>query len=291
MMESNPAAEARFQETVIDVATLSNALYRSVVLDCRFSLAEPGAGEKLYQQDHIPGAFYCHLERDLSAHPGLGQAHGGRHPLPSLAQFAHTLQLAGIRRATSVVVYDDQGCAFAARAWWLLKAAGVEDVKVLNGGYRAWRAAHKPLDRRRTQPVRASSPPIPTAPFAGTLDYQALRQSQENAALTLIDSREPQRFRGEQEPIDPVAGHIPGALNKPWTEITDEQGFLQPPDFHVQRWRSLDSSQPPVVYCGSGVTACVNLLSLHLAGREGLLYPGSWSDWCSYADAPVATGD
>ncbi len=287
-------------DCIIEVNDLIHSPSKLVLLDCRFSLADVDEGQRQYREGHIPGAHYCHLESHLS---GPAQQHGGRHPLPDWQAFTRQLQQWHIHKFTQVVVYDDQKMAFAARAWWLLKAAGIDNVRILNGGYQAWLAANRPRDRR--------TPPLPpTTDTAGSsallrngiVDFQAcpqvsvsrlkqlIEQSGQHNSPWLIDSREPARFRGEVEPIDPVAGHIPGAVNKPWTEITDDQGYIKPQEFHRQRWQAVENDQA-VVYCGSGVTACVNLLSLHLAGKQANLYPGSWSDWCSYSEHPVAVGD
>ena len=269
-------------------ATALHALLpeKPVILDCRFALQNPQLGQQQYVQGHIPGVYYCDLDQHLS---GPRQAHGGRHPLPDLHTFADTLSGWGITRFSQVVVYDDSRMAFAARAWWLLRAMGVNDVAILNGGYSAWTAAGYELDRRAS----ASRPGKITAPAAwpDTVNYATVKDFSEQGNATLIDSRETPRYLGYEEPIDPVAGHIPGAINMPWQQITDAQGFILPTEAHVQHWSGVDAALPLVVYCGSGVTACVNLLSLHMAGRDDvLLYPGSWSDWCSYSDAPIATG-
>jgi thiosulfate/3-mercaptopyruvate sulfurtransferase len=273
--------------TIISAASLLAMLPENpVILDCRFSLQDPASGEQQYLQGHIPGAHYCSLDLDLS---GPKQQHGGRHPLPDKQALASTFAHWGINRFSQVVVYDDSRMGFAARAWWLLRAMGVQDVTLLNGGYQAWVNAGNPVDKR-IPPTRTSQLKAPIAwPDIAHLDM--VKEASLSGNATLVDSRESNRYLGLEEPIDPVAGHIPGAINNPWQDITDSEGFIQPDEFHYQRWSELDGSAPLIVYCGSGVTACVNLLSLHLAGRdEALLYPGSWSDWCSYSDADIATG-
>lgn len=285
-------AEAVMNKTIITVDQLEAELASSVILDCRFSLADSEEGERLYHEDHLPRAQYCHLEQHLS---GPVSQHGGRHPLPCADNFSKQLQLWGIRESTPVIVYDDQRFAFAARAWWLLKAAGIRNVRVLDGGYSAWKKHHKPFDRRtpHAHPLRhdktflLSSHRIVSYEQVKAFIGKAQKSNHQDPIL-LVDSREPQRYRGELEPIDPIAGHIPGAINKPWNEITDEQGYIKPLAYHLQRWLDIPESQQVVVYCGSGVTACVNLLSAHLAGKDPHLYAGSWSDWCSYADATYA---
>ncbi|MFM7427685.1 MAG: sulfurtransferase [Elainella sp.] len=286
-----------------------------VIMDCRFALADPAAGQRAYSVDHIPGAHYLDLNRDLS---GPVQRHGGRHPLPRPDVLAAKLTALGIRSATPldqtlddavaptlVVAYDDSRFAFAARLWWLLRYYGHDQVVVLDGGYGAWRSAGYPVTPvvpEVAQPGRF----VPQLRPHWTVEISAIHQaiSQPDLPLTLIDSREAERYRGEREPIDPIAGHIPGAVNYPWAEVTDASGFAQPLEIQQQRWSNLPdqtapdpaalassntapsdtapSDTPPVVYCGSGVTACVNLLSLAMIGRFARLYPGSWSDWCSY---------
>lgn len=246
-----------------------------VVIDCRFNLMDKELGYQQYRIGHVPGAYYFHLERDLSAPVSR---HGGRHPLPATEILADKLRRAGINQHTLVVVYDDSRMAFAARAWWLLRRLGHEHVAILDGGYQAWCALGGMLDRReppsRWGNFRAQAPRDNSVGYADVLAN--------NNALTLIDSRETRRYAGLEEPLDPIAGHIPGALNYPWQDVTDEQGFIKPTQWHEARWRSLPDKQNLVVYCGSGVTACVNLLSMYLSGIEARLYPGSWSDWCSY---------
>jgi thiosulfate/3-mercaptopyruvate sulfurtransferase len=273
---------------LITVPELAANLEQVVILDCRFNLADTGEGERHYREGHIPGAHYCDLDQHLSSKAG---AEGGRHPLPNAGDFARQLQIWGIREDVPVVVYDAQRFAYASRAWWLLRAFGYDHVRVLDGGYGAWQAAGQAVE---TEPARQfhAADSLPDAAFEQlpTLDYSELRQRLDKQELTIIDSRESRRFRGEEEPIDPVAGHIPGALNLPWQDITDEQGFAHPLAFHHQRWDALCGEIQPVIYCGSGVTACVNMLSAAIAGKQATLYPGSWSDWCNRPDAPVATG-
>ncbi len=246
-----------------------------VIFDCRFNLMDKTLGAQQYREGHIPGAYYLHLETQLS---GPVQEHGGRHPLPQIENFTKTLQAAGVNQQTRVVVYDDSRMAYAARAWWLLHYYGHQDVVILDGGYSAWVNAGGAIDKRSPSPKTGNfKARIHTE---GACHYADIVQH--SSAITLIDSRDAKRFAGEEEPIDPVAGHIPGALNFFWQEITDEKGFIKDKDFHQARWSELKDKDNIVVYCGSGVTACANLLSLQLAGIKAKLYPGSWSDWCSY---------
>lgn len=248
-----------------------------VIIDCRYSLADKSLGPNQYREGHLPGAYYFDLEHDLS---GPRKDHGGRHPLPDKEIFAQKLRDAGVNRQSLIVVYDDSRMAYAARAWWLIRYLGHEQVAILDGGYRHWCQTGGALDRRE-----------PTAKN-GNFRIQESRTTYVerdrllgSSDLTLIDSREPRRYAGLEEPIDPVAGHIPGALNYPWQDITDEQGLIKPLPWQKEHWKDLPKQDELVVYCGSGVTACVNLLSLHLCGIDAKLYPGSWSDWCSYETA------
>jgi thiosulfate/3-mercaptopyruvate sulfurtransferase len=249
----------------------------AVIFDCRFSLADPLAGLALYQQGHIPGAHYLDLNKDLS---GLVGKHGGRHPLPQPDEFAATLARCGVGPETEVVAYDDSRLAFAARLWWLMRALGYRPPRLLNGGYRAYLEAGGESEVR----LPASRPVVPPSglSFRGVCDIVGLRDAQARGAL-LVDSREPPRYAGLEEPIDPVAGHIPGAINRPWQGVTNEKGLLRDVTDLQAHWGDTLKAEQLVVYCGSGVTACVNLFSLALLGREdATLYAGSWSDWCSH---------
>ena len=265
---------------LITADELHSCLGEVVVVDCRFSLATPDLGAAQYAAEHIDGAHYCHLERDLSAPVAGGTAvNRGRHPLPDAATFCAAMAAIGIGRDTPVVAYDDSGLAFASRFWWMLRALGYTQVQVLDGGLSAWQesgfatTAVKPLIRA----VAAHS----AVEYAGIVNYAELGDLQASGAR-LIDAREPARYRGELEPIDPVAGHIPGAVNYPWQEATDETGRALSSAAQRERWQQFQDGDNLIVYCGSGVTACVNILSLALTGRhDALLYPGSWSDWCA----------
>ena len=264
---------------LITVAELQQELSDTVVVDCRFSLADTVAGEAEYHRAHIPGAHYLHLDRDLS---GEKRQHGGRHPLPEPAQICARLAGFGITTHTPVVAYDDSRFAFASRAWWMMTALGYSAVRVLDGGFAAWQSAAASTDDKlpTATPVAAHE----ASEYRARLDIDGLRGAQRNGAI-LIDSREEKRYLGLEEPIDPVAGHIPGAVNFPWQGVSDDAGYALDSTAHVDRWREMDPGRELVVYCGSGVTACVNLLSLALAGRSRVqLYAGSWSDWCSYLE-------
>ena len=262
--------------TLIEPGQLS-AAGGAVVFDCRFSLADPLQGRALYAQGHLPGAHYLDLNTELAGAPGR---HGGRHPLPTAADFAALLARYGVGPDTDVVAYDDSRLGFAARLWWLMRALGYRPPRLLNGGYAAYLAAGGHIETG--VPDARALPYRPVGDFQGYLDIDGVRDAQGGGAL-LVDSREPRRYAGEEEPIDPVAGHIPGAINRPWQGVTGADGRVLGTAALRQHWgEALDASHL-VVYCGSGVTACVNLFSLSLLGRDdAVLYAGSWSDWCSY---------
>lgn len=264
-----------------------------VVVDCRFALADPELGRSHYAQAHIPGAHYLHLNGDLSG-PLQPGGKRGRHPLPEADVFQAKLRALGIGPDTIVVAYDDSRFAFAARCWWLLRSLGHRSVAVLDGGWGAWVAAGLPTSSALPDIVPTGSPsPADAATEAAVSAFQnwvtieAVKNR--DPAVILVDSRSPERYCGEVEPIDPIAGHIPGAINAFWQGVSDQQGFALNREAQRDRWRQVDpkigqTNRPMMVYCGSGVTACVNLLSLELAGiAAAQLYAGSWSDWCAYA--------
>ncbi len=250
-----------------------------VIIDCRFQLLEPEWGYNQYQNSHILGSYFLDLNRDLSSPV---KEHGGRHPLPDLDSLAEKLAAMGIiRDRTWVVVYDDARFAFAARLWWLLNYMGHASVAILNGGWNAW--------QKLEYPIIAATPPVKNGVFVPqpqndwVVDRQTVIDRKDLDSIVLLDSRENIRYIGEREPIDPVAGHIPSATNSPWQEVTDSEGFLNDRAVHKQLWHDCREAEEIIVYCGSGVTACVNILSLKLAGIENVkLYSGGWSDWCSY---------
>lgn len=248
------------------------------IADCRFSLADPKLGRQQYQVSHIPGAYYLDLNRDLSSPVGK---HGGRHPLPEPTELAEKLSAMGVNSQTLVVAYDDSRFAFAARLWWLLRYMGHERVAVLDGGFQGWQAASYPVTDEI--PNSGQGKFIPHLQPSHVVNIEIIKARKDLAGVALVDSRESDRYRGEREPIDPIAGHIPGAVNYPWQEVSDTQGYLRPVDEQHRRWGNLKQAEEILVYCGSGVTACVNLLSLELADiQTGKLYAGSWSDWISY---------
>jgi thiosulfate/3-mercaptopyruvate sulfurtransferase len=252
------------------------------IIDCRFHLADPEAGRRAYQDAHIPGAVYLHLEEDLSSPPG---PNGGRHPLPDADRLAERLERLGIGTDHHIVVYDATG-DMAPRCWWVLTWMGHRSVQVLDGGLNAWIALGGPL----TDAI----PTFPNATFHVHLRPELLVSSREEIEdairrHALVDSRAGPRYRGEVEPLDKIAGHIPGARHYDWQRVLRPDGRFRPAEELAARFRTLPTPSP-VVYCGSGVTACVNALAMVRAGLNPRLYPGSWSDWVSYPDRPVATG-
>lgn len=260
------------------------------IFDCRFSLEDPGYGRRSYEQDHIPGAFYLDLETDLSGPIALGQT--GRHPLPQPDRLISRLRAAGLDDDSQVVLYDDGPGAFAARAWWLLAWLGKRTgVYLLNGGFKAWRDAGGSVTSKAT--IEQSGHFNGTPDDNILIDAQQLLKRLDEPDLTLLDARALPRFLGEQEPIDPVAGHIPTARCVPFTENLDASGRFLSPDQLRARFDQQLADRPKdavVAYCGSGVTACHNLFALCLAGYPmAKLYPGSWSEWITDPSRPVAT--
>lgn len=273
-----------WSQHLIEADTLNSAQKNVVIIDCRFDLMNPGAGRELYAQAHIPGAHYLDLNQDLSSPI---REHGGRHPFPDISRFIQRLRDCGVNEDTLIVAYDDNKAAFAARLWYLCHFVGHSQVRILNGGFSAWKKAGFSITAETPATLNGNIKQLAPTPIAAKiLDYPQTRalsqQLPENTVL--VDSREEPRYLGLQEPIDPIAGHIPGALNLPWMQAVDAEGRLLPEAQQRQRWeRFAPENREVVVYCGSGVTACVNLLSLALAGfPPAALYAGSWSDWCSY---------
>jgi thiosulfate/3-mercaptopyruvate sulfurtransferase len=262
-----------------------------VVLDCGFDLADAAAGERAYDEAHLPGALYAHLDRDLC---GAKTGRNGRHPLPAREAFAQRCGAWGIGPGTQVVAYDAQGGPYAARAWWMLRWLGHEAVAVLDGGPAAWVAAGGPLERQR----RAVHPraPYPLGATLPTVDTAALLASLGRAdAPRIVDARAGERYRGEVEPLDPVAGHIPGAIHRFFKDNLAPDGRFKPADVLRAEFTRLglgEAAGAAVVHqCGSGVTACHNLLAMVHAGfADTALYPGSWSEWCADPTRPVQRG-
>jgi thiosulfate/3-mercaptopyruvate sulfurtransferase len=259
-----------------------------VIVDCRHQLADVDAGERAYRAAHIAGAQFMHMDRDLS---GARTGANGRHPLPRIADIVATFSRAGIDDSKQVIAYDQNKGMWAARLWWLLQWLGHPAVAVLDGGLDRWIAegqlltAAEPHVRPATFIARQ---PTPTASAGEIMEHL------HDGALTVIDARAPERYRGDIEPIDPVAGHIPGAVNRPYDANLTEPGTFKPALQLRAEFDSLLDESPPesvVHHCGSGVTACHNVLAMAIAGLPGSrLYPGSWSEWIAAPERPVARG-
>jgi thiosulfate/3-mercaptopyruvate sulfurtransferase len=277
--------------TLIDVETLASQLERDdvVVFDCRSELGNPAWGEAEYAQSHLPGAQFLHLDRDLSS---AITATSGRHPLPDPQVFARRLGELGAGPDSQIVAYDQGNGAYAARLWWLARWIGHLHVAVLDGGFAAWRAAGKPLEHTR-RVLRARSLPALIDERAA-VDSHAVDALRQRPGALLVDARGANRFAGRDETIDPRAGHVPGARNLPFTGNLGADGRFLSAGALRQRFETLLGSRPPsaiVAMCGSGVTACHNLLALEHAGLAGgRLYAGSWSEWIRDPRRPVATG-
>lgn len=277
-------------ENLIGVHALHSRLGRPNlrIVDCRFSLLDTQKGRSDYASGHIPGAVYADLDRDLAAIP---DASSGRHPLPEPAKFIETLRLWGIDNDSDVVAYDDASGGVAARLWWMLRWLGHRKAAVLDGGFAAWVAAGYPQQTETPRPPSGDFSGQPDDGLTiGTKEVQASLVSREG--FVLVDARDNKRFRGEVEPIDPVAGHVPGALNLPFTSSLAENGLWRSPDELARLWSNAVPQEPERawgVMCGSGVTACHLALSAVVAGLpEPRLYVGSWSEWVRDPDRPVA---
>ncbi|MFU8887900.1 MAG: sulfurtransferase [Trueperaceae bacterium] len=255
------------------------------VVDVRSSLADHGAGRRAYLDGHLPGAVFLDLETDLS---GPLAAHGGRHPLPDPERAAAVFGAAGIGADTHVVAYDDAGGMIAGRVWWMLRWLGHERVQVLDGGVEAWTAAGGAM----VTEVPAVAPAVlePRVRDGMTVDRAWLLRHGGDPGVVVVDARAPERYRGDVEPLDARGGHIPGAINLPYVDNLDGGRFRAPEALRA-RYGALAEAGSVVVYCGSGVSAAHDLMALEACGIAGArLYPGSWSDWVSYADAEVALG-
>jgi len=249
-----------------------------VIIDCRFKLADPNWGQKEYDAGHIRGAHYLNLDQDLASSV---QRHGGRHPLPNIQNFATKLEEIGVVKNQSLVVaYDDSRFAFASRLRWLLRYLGHDAVALLDGGWHGWKKADYPIST--TIPESPAGNFLPEVQNDWTVDIEKVKASETSSSVVIVDSRDRDRYEGIREPIDPIAGSIPGAVNSPWKQVTNPQGYIQDLDYQQQLWSDYQAASEIIVYCGSGVTACVNLLSLELAGFSNTkLYPGGWSDYIS----------
>ncbi|MEV0967752.1 sulfurtransferase [Microtetraspora glauca] len=261
------------------------ALDGVTILDVRWRLGGGPSDRESYTEGHIPGAVFCALDTDLAAAPGAG----GRHPLPEAADFQAAMRRLGVDGSRTVVVYDEADATAAARAWWTLRYFGHQDVRVLDGGIRAWRHAGLPIEEG------AGAEPAPggfTAVPGGMPTLDADQAADLATSGVLLDARAAERYRGEVEPIDPVAGHVPGAVSAPTSENVEPGGRFHNREFLRERFNTLGAVDgvPVGVYCGSGVTAAHEVLALDLAGIPAALYVGSWSHWVADPARPVATG-
>jgi len=278
--------------TLISVTGLAAALDDPGlrIVDCRFDLADEQAGARAYGQSHISGAVYAHLHNDLAAPV---TPHTGRHPLPDPKEFAATLGRWGIDKDSQVVVYDGGPGAMAARLWWMLRWLGHDKVAVLDGGFAAWQNYGGSTSRGVSHYPAAVFQPSEQQGI--TLDADQVQQGLATDELLLIDVRARPRYRGETEPLDKVAGHIPGAINLPFEKNLDAQGRFLPGDILEKQYRELIDANPgkqPCFMCGSGVTACHGLLAMEVAGiHAARLYPGSWSEWITDSSRAVTVGD
>lgn len=264
---------------------------RTLVFDCSYELMNPQAGRGMFEAGHLPGAHYLHLDEDLSAAP---TGRNGRHPLPTREAFAAAMGARGVGEDSHVVVYDSVGSPYAARAWWMLRWIGHADVSVLDGGLDAWRAAGLPVAQGPTPPQPARPLPLRPAPVA-TVDREALLANLDGGPRLVLDARPHERFTGENDTIEKVVGHIPGARNRFFRDNLAADGRFKPPAQLRAEFEALTDRHPVaqlVMSCGSGVTACHNLRALEIADLPGAaLYAGSWSEWSTWPGAPVATGE
>jgi len=260
------------------------------IIDCRFKLDDPSWGEKQYAQGHIPGAVYAHLDRDLS---GMKTGSNGRHPLPDPIELGLKCGTWGLRAGLQVVLYDQDSGMYASRLWWLLRWIGHNAVAVLDGGFAKWtserRATRSGIEKRlRTEFTITRVPQMIT-------DASAMTELTRRSDWRMLDARAPERYRGEVEPFDKKAGHIPTARNHPFMSNLDDRGTFRTPEELRERFTTSMGHVPPdqiVCYCGSGVSACHNLLAMEHAGLHGAkLYPGSWSEWSSDDSRPIETGE
>jgi thiosulfate/3-mercaptopyruvate sulfurtransferase len=269
-----------------------------LVFDCSFDMTQAQGGDAQFAQSHIPGAVRADLDRHLSAKGAPDAASGGRHPLPSRERFAAWLGSVGLRPDMQAVVYDRQGAHYCGRLWWMLKWVGHENVAVLDGGWPAWQAGAGESESESGPPQPSTQNVMPNYPLAHTqhalITTQTVAFNLGRPAQTLIDARATPRFKGEVEPLDPVAGHIPGALNRPFTQNFDAQGFFKPASELRAEFDALLAGRDAatiVHHCGSGVTAVPNIIAMEVAGLgPTALYAGSWSEWCSDPKRPMAQG-
>lgn len=259
-----------------------------LVIDCRFDLSNPQAGQQQYAQNHLPGAVFLDLDKDLC---GVKTGTNGRHPLPERETLAQKLRTLGVNQNTSIIVYDQQDSMFAAHLWWLLQWLGHTHVRVLDGGLVTWENKGGPLSTE-LPPARPEGNFQAQQPLTPTVNADQILRNLGSSQLYIIDARAPERFRGEVEPLDPAAGHIPGAINRFFKQNLQADGTFKAPEQLHQKWVQILNDHPldTVVHqCGSGVSACHNLLSMVHAGfNMAALYPGSWSEWSASPERPIA---
>ncbi|TAG84051.1 MAG: sulfurtransferase [Burkholderiales bacterium] len=257
-----------------------------VVVDTRHELANPQWGREAYSNGHLPGAIFFSIDHDLAAEKN---GKNGRHPLPAPDAFAHTLGQKGIDRTSKIVIYDQGSAMYAGRLWWMLRWMGHDEVYVLDGGYARWTQEARSVDT--VIPTRAQREYVGRAQESMRVNMIELRKALTAPESRIIDARAPERFRGEVEPIDPVAGHIPGAINRPFTQNLRDGVFKPATELRAEFEAILASRSPQQVIhqCGSGVSALANMLAMEHAGLSGSrLYPGSWSEWCTHPENPIA---
>ena len=275
--------------TLIETEQLAESLLdpNTRILDCRFDVKNPPAGEVAWRQNHIPGARYVNLDTDMASVP---HQESGRHPLPSVDAFKARLGTLGIESRSQVVVYDDAGGAIAGRMWWLLHWVGHEAVALLNGGMPKWIAENRPLSNKPPAKVHTDYPISVNRQL--WLSTDEVMKAQQHDSLQLLDARGPDRFAGENETLDPRGGHIPGSLNLPFMENLNKDSTFKSVQFLRQRFEPLTHQPRAICHsCGSGVTACHNYLAMVHAGFDpGRLYVGSWSEWIQDSKRPIATG-
>jgi thiosulfate/3-mercaptopyruvate sulfurtransferase len=275
--------------TLISTAELASsfAAPNLVVVDCRFDLKDVSWGERAFAESRIPRSVYAHLDRDLS---GAKDGQNGRHPLPDPATFVATLERLGISNSSQVVAYDQDTGSWASRLWWMLKWVGHDAVAVLNGGFARWTAEHRATESGDRRPSRGKFTPNVRHDMLVTIDDLAARQAE---GMTLLDARAPERYLGQVEPLDRVPGHIPGAANRFYMDNLAPDGTFRPPSELASALSSATDNTPPdrvICYCGSGVTACHDILAMEHAGMHGAkLYAGSWSEYAADPTRPVAT--
>ena len=274
-----------FSSTTVSAAWLASHSDNCLILDCRATLGKPGQGREHYLLGHIPGAVYADIDQDMADPPD----HRGRHPLPEKTRWVNTLAEWGLNQGQQVVLYDDAGGAFAARAWWMLLWVGHAHAAVLDGGWSAWQSTYP---EAVTSELPATSPSNFQAAqsLVQIASTEQIQKSLAQQALPLIDARTEDRWAGRGDPIDPVSGHIPGARCLPFQENLNADGRFKSPAELAQRFAEYDPTEPLVHYCGSGVTATHNILAMHIAGKTNtLLYPESWSGWITDPTRPIET--